>query len=211
MQAITLKNIGKKYGNKTILHNFSLDIEQGDYISITGESGKGKTTILNIIGMLDSPSSGEFSILGNRNPKFTSSTAIGLRRYDISYLFQNYGLIDTETVEENIKVALRFKRMSKIKQKQIISHALKEVGLSGYEGREVFTLSGGEQQRIALAKIIAKSPKIILADEPTGSLDEKNRDYVLKILENFHQAGKTVIVVTHDPFVASCATRHIQL
>jgi len=211
MQAITLKNISKKFGDKTVLENFSLEVMQGDYVSITGESGKGKTTILNIIGMLDTPDSGSIAIFGHKNPDFSSRAAVQLRRHDVSYLFQNYGLIDTETVEENIKIALRFKRSTKAKQRQIVAEALKQVGLAGYERRKIFTLSGGEQQRVALAKIIAKSPKIILADEPTGSLDEKNRDYILKILENFNREGKTVIVVTHDSCVASCAQRHIRL
>ena len=211
MQAITLKNISKKFGDKTVLDNFSLEVMQGDYVSITGESGKGKTTILNIIGMLDTPDSGSVAILGHKNPDFSSRVAVQLRRYDVSYLFQNYGLIDTETVEENIKIALRFKHLTKEKQRKIVAETLNQVGLDGYERRKIFTLSGGEQQRVALAKIIAKSPKVILADEPTGSLDEKNRDYILKILENFNREGKTVIVVTHDSCVASCAQRHIRL
>ena len=211
MQDIVLKNINKSFGNHTVLDHLSLEIAAGDYVSITGESGKGKTTILNIIGMLDRPDSGTVQICGCKNPAFSSREAVRLRRYDVSYLFQNYGLIDTETVEKNLAIVLRFKKMSSTAKKRFISGALAQVGLTGYEKRKIFTLSGGEQQRVALAKIIVKSPKIILADEPTGSLDEKNRDYVLRILENFNREGKTVIVVTHDAFVASCAKRNIHL
>jgi putative ABC transport system ATP-binding protein len=211
MQAITLNGVSKRFGGKVVLDNFSLEVMQGDYVSITGESGKGKTTILNIIGMLDAPDSGLIAILGQKSPGFSSRAAVQLRRHDISYLFQNYGLDDTETVENNIKIALRFKPLPKARQGQAVAEALAQIGLAGYEKRKIYTLSGGEQQRVALAKIIAKSPKIILADEPTGSLDEKNRDYVLKILENFNREGKTVIVATHDPCVASCAKRHIHL
>lgn len=211
MQDIILTNVCKRFGKKTVLDNFSLQIAAGDYISITGESGKGKTTILNIIGMLDTPDKGSVEICGCKNPKFSSRTAMRLRRYDVSYLFQNYGLIDTETVEENLAIALRFKKASAAGKKRVISDALSKVGLSGYEKRKIFTLSGGEQQRVALAKIIVKSPKIILADEPTGSLDEKNRNYVLEILEVLNKSGKTIVVVTHDAYVASCAKRNIQL
>ena len=127
------------------------------------------------------------------------------------YLFQNYGLIDTETVEGNMKIATHFKKLGKRDEQQLIANALAQVGLQGYEHRKVYTLSGGEQQRVALAKIIAKSPQIIFADEPTGSLDEKNRDYVLEILKELNHQGKTVVVVTHDPYVNACAKRHLSL
>ena len=211
MQDIILTNVCKRFGKKTVLDHFSLEIAAGDYISITGESGKGKTTILNIIGMLDTPDNGSVEICGCKNPKFSSRAAMWLRRYDVSYLFQNYGLIDTETVEKNLAIALRFKKVSAAGKKRFIADALSKVGLAGYEKRKIFTLSGGEQQRVALAKIIVKSPKIILADEPTGSLDEKNRNYVLGILEALNKSGKTIIIVTHDAYVASCAKQNIRL
>jgi len=211
MQDIILRDVSKKFGDKTVLDKFSLEVERGDYISITGESGKGKTTILNIIGMLDKPDSGAFEICGCKNPSFSTREAVRLRRYDVSYLFQNYGLIDTETVAKNIAIALRFKKGSSTAKRRLISSALSNVGLNGYEKRKIYTLSGGEQQRVALAKIIAKSPKIILADEPTGSLDERNRNYVLKILDALNKKGTTIIVVTHDLFVASCAKKNIAL
>ena len=211
MNGIILRDIDKSFGAKTVLDKFSLEINEGDYIAITGESGKGKTTILNIIGMLDKPDGGTVVIRGQQNPAFSSRAAVSLRRHSISYLFQNYGLIDTETVEENLKIGLRFKKTPGAGKRRVIADALEQVGLAGYEKRKIFTLSGGEQQRVALAKIIAKSPKIILADEPTGSLDGKNRDYVLEILNRFKKQGKTVILVTHDPYVASCAGRHITL
>ncbi len=211
MAIIELKEICKNYGNHVVLDKFTLEINEGDYVSITGPSGKGKTTILNIIGLLDVPSSGSVIICGHRNLKFSSRAAVNIRRNNLSYLFQNYGLIDTDTVEENMNISLRFKKIRKSEKRELISNALCQVGLVGYEKRKIYTLSGGEQQRVALAKIIVKSPKIILADEPTGSLDEVNRDYVLKVLEKFNKEGKTVIVVTHDSCVASCAKRHICL
>ena len=111
----------------------------------------------------------------------------------------------------NMKLATRFGKAKGKAEKERIADALAQVGLSGYERRKVYTLSGGEQQRVALAKIIAKSPDIILADEPTGSLDERNRSYVMDILKELNRQGKTIVVVTHDPYVSDCATRHIAL
>lgn len=209
MQHIVLNNICKKFGEKIILDNFNMQVNKGEFLSIMGESGKGKTTLLNIIGMLEKADSGELIIKGYRNLSFSSPKAIKLRRYDISYLFQNYGLIDNETVLNNLKIVTKYKKSKN--EKNDIINALDRVGLSGIEKRKVFTLSGGEQQRVALAKIILKSPEIILADEPTGSLDYKNRDYVLEILKNLNEEGKTVIVVTHDSCVEKCAKRNIYL
>ncbi len=211
MADIVLTNISKSFGNKQLFKNLSLKIEKGDFISIMGESGAGKTTLLNIMGLLESPDSGTISVFEKKNLSFSSRTATKLRRRHISYLFQNYGLVDTETVEDNMRLVTHFKKMSRKKEKEIISDALDQVGLSGYENRKVYTLSGGEQQRVALAKIIAKSPQIIFADEPTGSLDEHNRNYVMRILQELNHQGKTIVVVTHDPVVNQCAKKHISL
>lgn len=211
MADIILKDIKKRFGNKVLFNNFSLIIEKGDFLAIMGESGAGKTTLLNMMGLLDSPDSGTITICGKENLSFSSHTAVELRRRYISYLFQNYGLIDTETVESNMRVATHFKKLSSKKEKRLISTSLEQVGLQGYEQRKVYTLSGGEQQRVALAKVIAKSPQIIFADEPTGSLDERNRDYVLEILKELNHQGKTIVVVTHDPYVNECAKQHISL
>ena len=211
MVVMKLENISKKFGEKTIFDGFSLEINQGDYVSIMGESGKGKTTLLNILGMLETPDSGTVTVCGKKNPKFLSKSTKNLRRNEISYLFQNYGLIDTDTVEENLKLVLKYKNQSSKEKNQNIDVALKQVGLAGFQKRKIFTLSGGEQQRVALAKIILKNPKIILADEPTGSLDSKNRDYVLNILKGLNKQGKTIVVVTHDTEVAKHAYSFIKL
>lgn len=211
MALVELRHINKSYGNHTVIEDFSLKIERGDYISITGPSGKGKTTLLNIIGMLDKPDSGDVLVLGNKNMDFMSSKARKIRRYCMSYLFQNYGLIDTDTVAKNLYLVTAFLGMDRYSQKKQIAHVLKQVGLEGYENRKIYTLSGGEQQRIALAKLMLKSPDLILADEPTGSLDIANRDYVLQVLEQMNKKGKTIVVVTHDLEVAQCAKTNICL
>lgn len=211
MADIILSNICKKLGDKTLFEDFSLKIEEGEFLAIMGESGAGKTTLLNMMGLLERPDSGTVTICGQKNLTFSSRTAVNMRRRKISYLFQNYGLIDTETVENNMRIATHFKAVGKKKERRLISDALEQVGLKGYEKRKVYTLSGGEQQRVALAKVIAKSPQIIFADEPTGSLDESNRNYVMEILKELNNQGKTIVVVTHDPHVNECAKRHIML
>ena len=211
MADLVLSNICKQFGNQVLFHDFSLKIEQGDFLSMMGESGTGKTTLLNIMGMLERPDSGTVSILGQKNPVFSSPAAVKLRRYKLSYLFQNYGLIETEDVMYNMRLVTHFKQISRKKECRIIAGALEQVGLHGYEGRKVYTLSGGEQQRVALAKVIAKSPQIVFADEPTGSLDEYNRNYVLEILKELNRHGKTIVVVAHDPYVNACAKQQIRL
>lgn len=211
MTAITLSNINKSFGKKALFRDYSLTIEAGEFVAIKGESGAGKTTLLNIIGLLEAPDSGSVTLCGAKNPSFSSRAAVELRRHKLSYLFQNYGLVDTDTVEANMRLATRFGKTKGRAEKKRIADALAQVELTGYERRKVYTLSGGEQQRVALAKIIAKSPDIILADEPTGSLDARNRDIVLAMLRQLNEEGKTIVVVTHDPTVSACAKRHINL
>lgn len=211
MAVIKMDNINKKFGEKEIFSNFSIEINQGDYVSITGPSGKGKTTLLNMMGLLEKPDVGDVIICGEKNPTFISKKTKSLRRNDLSYLFQNYGLVDTDTVKQNLGYVLKYKNYT-AKQKELeMEKALSIVGLDGFLSRKIYTLSGGEQQRVALAKIILKDPKIILADEPTGSLDPTNRNYVLDILKMLNEKGKTIVVVTHDMEVAKCAKTHINL
>lgn len=211
MESIVLDNISKRFGNKILFNNYSLQVEDGDFVSIMGPSGSGKTTLLNMIGMLEAPDKGAVIIYGHCTPRFNSKESRMLRRTKISYLFQNYGLIDNETVEYNLSVSAAFKKIDKAKKERMFAQALEQVGLTGYEKRKIYTLSGGEQQRVAMAKIIIKNPAIILADEPTGSLDQTNRDYIMRLLKHFNEEGKTIVVVTHDPVVAQCAPKHIHL
>jgi putative ABC transport system ATP-binding protein len=211
MTLIKVDGLCKSFGEKTLFQDFSLEVVSGEFVSIMGESGAGKTTLLNIIGMLESPDKGSVSVCGQKASSFSGRSATLLRRTKISYLMQNYGLVDTETVEYNLSLSAHFRKMTKREKKEAYSSALSKVGLPGYEKRKIYTLSGGEQQRVALAKIIIKSPQLILADEPTGSLDARNRDAVLNMLKEFNSKGKTILVVTHDPIVSSCAGRNIQL
>lgn len=212
MSIISLKNINKSYGNRILFKDFNLDIEKGELVSIMGPSGKGKSTLLNMIGLLEKVDSGDIVIEGIKNPKINSKEGVKLLRNKISYLFQNYGLIEEKTVFENLKIGTKFLKLNKDKEKIMMVEALETVELSkDILDQKIYHLSGGEQQRVALAKIILKPSEIILADEPTGSLDEKNRDSILNILKNINKKGKTIVVVTHDPKVEECATRRIRL
>lgn len=211
MSIIELNNISKVYKQKEVLKNFSLKIEEGEMVAITGKSGKGKTTILNIIGLLESYNEGTLIIDGEKNIKANSRKAIEILREKISYLFQNFALIDEETVEENLKLSLKYVKATKKEKIDMMAQALKEVGLEGFEKRKVFELSGGEQQRVALARIILKPSKIILADEPTGSLDDENLHLVLEILKSLNKKGKTIVIVTHDSRVANECSRVINI
>lgn len=146
-----------------------------------------------------------------KNPFFQSKEGNKLLRYHISYLFQNYGLIEDETVIKNLEVGTKYLKLSKEQKKQKINEALKSVGLENYENKKVFQLSGGEQQRVAVARIMLKPSELILADEPTGSLDVENRDVILSLLKSLNESGKTVVVVTHDKDIEKCATRCIRI
>lgn len=209
MSIVSLKNINKKFDNKVIFKDFNLEVDEGEFLCVTGVSGAGKSTLLNIIGMLEKPDSGTLEINGVTNPRFNSAKGIGLLRNTISYLFQNYGLIEEETVIYNLKVATHYLHYSKEKRNKKIAEALEKVGLMGYEKKKVYQLSGGEQQRVAMAKILLKPSKLVLADEPTGSLDGANRDEILGLLQEMNKSGRTIIVVTHDPQVDAYATKHL--
>jgi putative ABC transport system ATP-binding protein len=211
MVCIKLEKINKSYEKKKIFIDFDLSVEQGEYVAIVGKSGSGKSTLLNIIGMLEEADSGTITILGNNNPDFSSRKGRELLQTHIGYLFQNYGLIENETVLYNLQIASRFKRFDRKTEKRVFKSALEKVGLSNIEKMKIFQLSGGEQQRVAIAKLIIKSPDIILADEPTGSLDEENKRIVMSLIDELNSSGKTILLVTHDEEVKKCAKRVVSL
>ena len=204
---IEVNHISKQYNNEPVVSDFSLKIERGDFLAITGESGKGKTTILNMIGLLEKADGGEIIIDGVKNPNKKQTMLI--QRHTFGYLFQNYALIENETVENNLKIALEYQ--NGINKDSVMKEALEFVGLRGVMNKKIYQLSGGEQQRVALARVYIKKAEYIFADEPTGNLDSKNRDKVFELLKQLNEAGKTVIFVTHDMVLASQAKRHIRI
>ncbi|BDR58031.1 ABC transporter ATP-binding protein [Xylocopilactobacillus apicola] len=208
---IEIKDLVKEFDHHKIFDRFNLEVEQGELIALTGPSGSGKSTLLNILGLIDNFDSGSYRLFDEENIKVNSKRAGKIIRERISYLFQNFALIDSATVEDNLLMALKYRKESRQAKKKIITQSLKSVGLDGYEGKKVFSLSGGEQQRVAIARVLIKQSDLVLADEPTGSLDSKNRNEVLELLMNIHKEGKTVIIVTHDQFVADSCQRVISI
>lgn len=204
---VELKNICKTFGNHTVLKDFSLQIKGNEFVAIIGESGAGKTTILNIISMLEKPDAGEVVINGNNH--FTKKEIQNLRRYVYGYIFQNYVLIEEETVKENLLISKKYRKNFK---EQELEEVVAKVGLpKEYLDHKVYELSGGEQQRVAIARIMLKPCEIILADEPTGNLDVHNKKKVIKLFQQMKTEGKTIICVTHDEQMAKKADRIIYL
>lgn len=208
--SVELLAVHKQYGGQRVLDDFDLQVKAGEMLALTGPSGTGKSTVLNMIGLLDSPDAGEVRVMGGKAPRPRSRAANRLRRLHLGYLFQNFALIDNESVAHNLEIAL-IGSTSRTSKTRSIAAALDQVGLPGSENRKVFSLSGGEQQRVAVARLLLKPCDIILADEPTGSLDDDNRDIVIGLLRGLNEAGKTVILATHDDDVASSCTSTVSL
>ena len=208
---IQLENITKTIGKKVILENLSLKINQGDLVAIVGKSGSGKSTLLNLLGLIDGDYSGHYEIFGQKNVPVNSVKSQAIIREHISYLFQNFALIDNETVEYNLMLALKYVKLSKKDKVKKIEEILERVGLSSTLHQKVSELSGGEQQRIAVARAILKPSQLLLADEPTGSLDINNARIVMRILLELNRQGKTVVLVTHDETIKKMAGRIIEL
>ena len=201
---IEIQELTKTFADKTVFSNFSLTIEGGDFVIFSGPSGCGKTTLLNMIGALESLDKGRIIVDGlnlanKRNHLHYFRTKIG-------FLFQNFALVDNKTVAENLKLIRK-----NCKTDLTIEEALQLVGLEDKLHKKVYTLSGGEQQRVALARLMLKKCDIILADEPTGSLDKDNAQIVLEILKQLNQQGKTILLVTHDEEIKRQGKRVIHL
>ncbi|MFV0499383.1 MAG: ABC transporter ATP-binding protein [Bacilli bacterium] len=203
---IKINNLLRVYDMKPVLNNIDIEILDGEFVAITGKSGCGKTTLLNIIGLIDNKYSGTYYFESIKNPNIMRKSGANILRNRIGFIFQNFALIDNMTVKKNFKIVEKYN-----KSDITIEKALQLVGLEDTINKKVYKLSGGEQQRIAIAKIMCKGCDVILADEPTGSLDSKNRDIVLDILEQMNREGKTIIVVTHDQNVVKRASREIKL
>lgn len=203
---VSLKNITKRYSNHKILNNINLDIYKGDFICIYGASGTGKSTLLNIIGALEDFNSGEYKCFYKVNPVRNKRDSELLRREKISYLFQNFALVEKMTVMENMRLATKYVKVRK--KEEIIISALNELGVLDKLDAKVYELSGGEQQRVAMARNIVKPYDILLADEPTGSLDRKNKNIVIDKLVELNEKGKTIVVVSHDADFKKIAKRN---
>ena len=200
--------ISKSFNNEAVITNFSIQIKKGDFVAITGESGKGKTTLLNMLGLLEVPDSGEVIVDDIVNPQ--KKDVLLIKRRKFAYLFQNYALIENESVEANLKIALEYQKG--VNKKSAMLEALRFVNLNGtFLEKKIYQLSGGEQQRVAIARLWIKEADYVFADEPTGNLDTKNRDVVFDLLKKLNEMEKAVVFVTHDLELAEKADRWIQL
>jgi putative ABC transport system ATP-binding protein len=193
------------------LSNIHLDIRQGEYIAIAGPSGCGKTTLLSILGLLDTPTSGEYRLGGEPVAKLTAAQRAHIRNREIGFIFQAFNLIGDLTVYENVELPLTYRNMPEDERTMRAREALERVGMSHRTGHYPAQLSGGQQQRVAVARAIAGSPSVLLADEPTGNLDSANGEEVMRLLRELHHGGATIVMVTHDPRYEMHAQRSIHL
>ena len=201
-------NASSSSGVIRALDDISLHVEAGEWLSIMGPSGSGKSTLVNLIGCLDRPSAGEVWLDGQNVAGISSNELDRVRAEKIGFIFQQFHLIPFLTAVENVMLAQYFHSMTDEKE---ATEALRRIGLSDREHHLPSQLSGGEQQRVCIARALINDPKIILADEPTGNLDAQNEEIVLRLLREFHQQGRTIVMVTHDPVVARLADRRIEL
>jgi putative ABC transport system ATP-binding protein len=208
---IELTGIHKSFRQRIVFRDFSLRIARGEMVALQGVSGSGKTTLLNIIGLIEPIDGGNHIIVGHRNIRPGSRAAQQVIRREISYLFQDFALVENLSVEKNLLMALYYVKATLREKRQLITAALGQSNLKGYSHAKIFELSGGEQQRVALARSILKPGCLLLADEPTGSLDGRSRDMVLDIIQHMNKQGRTIVIVTHDSTVAARCSRIVEL
>ena len=193
------------------LSGIHLEIKNGEYVSIAGPSGCGKTTLLSILGLLDTPSKGEYTLNGRPVATLPPSERARVRNREIGFIFQSFNLIGDLSVFENVELPLTYRGMGSAERRQRVTAALERVGMAHRAKHLPSQLSGGQQQRVAVARAVAGEPLILLADEPTGNLDSKSGEAVMDLLKELHDAGATICMVTHDPRYARHAQRSIHL
>lgn len=214
-QLIRLENITKVFLTDEVethaLSDIRLEISQGEYISIAGPSGGGKSTLLSILGLLDSPTRGTYFLKGQPVQGLSLFERARIRNREIGFIFQSFNLISDLTVYENVELPLKYRGMPVAERKTAVTDALEKVGIAHRTKHLPSQLSGGQQQRVAVARALAGKPAVLLADEPTGNLDSKNGDAVMKLLHDLHQSGATIVMVTHDERFARHAVRTVHI
>ena len=212
---IELKNITKRYGkndNEVLaLNDVSLHIDKGEFVAIMGASGSGKSTLLQIIGAMDKASEGEYILDGNSLSAYNERQLCKLRKEKFSFVFQNFALMDIYSAYENIELPLLHTKKSRIERRKLIIEATRKLNVEDQLKKYPKQMSGGQQQRIALARALVSGAEIILADEPTGALDHATSIELMTLLKEYNKSGKTIILVTHDNEVAEFADRVIMI
>ncbi|MCW8832037.1 MAG: ABC transporter ATP-binding protein [Colwellia sp.] len=212
---LIMKNISKVFHTAEIqthaLRDFSLTVKEGDFVSVTGPSGSGKTTFLNIAGLLETYTSGEFTLDGEDIGKLNDNGRSRMRNHKIGFIFQSFNLIPDLNLFDNVDVPLRYRGFSAKERKRRIEENLERVGLASRMKHLPSQLSGGQQQRVAIARALATDPRFLLADEPTGNLDSEMAQGVMSLLEDINKQGTTIVMVTHDAQLAQRSPRTIQV
>ena len=212
---LELKGIYKDYqqGKMTVpvLKDVNFSMEEGEYTAIMGPSGSGKTTMMNIIGCLDKATSGDFYLDGQDINKCTENEMSDIRLHKIGFVFQSFHLLPKQTALENVEMPLTYAKVPKKERREKALRALERVGLADRVDFRPNQLSGGQMQRVAIARAIVNSPKLLLADEPTGALDTKSGEQVMELFQSLNKEGVTVLMITHDPEIASFAKRVVTI
>lgn len=212
---IELRGVSKVYGGgeNTVraLDNVSLSIKKGEFVAIVGHSGSGKSTMMNILGCLDTPNEGEYYLNDKNVGKLSEGRLSKIRNREIGFVFQSFNLIPNLSACENVELPLSYRGISRTQRRSLALDALAAVGLSERAAHNPSQLSGGQQQRVAIARAIAARPPIILADEPTGNLDTSSEDDIIGILQKLNLTGRTIVVITHGDKLAAAAKRRISL
>ena len=205
------RRFGQGARTVTVLESIFLTIAMGEYVAVTGVSGSGKSSLMNLIGLLDRPDNGTLRFKGQDTNAISARELAGLRNRHIGFVFQSYHLLPGRTALANVALPLAYLGVPRRQRLAAAEEALADVGLSHRLCARPATLSGGEQQRVAIARALVADPDLIVADEPTGALDQASGDQVMDLFERFHMQGRTIVLVTHDPAVAARASRQVEL
>jgi putative ABC transport system ATP-binding protein len=213
--ALSLRDVVKTYvmGADTVhaLRGVSLEIHRNEYVAVMGPSGSGKSTLMNVIGCLDTPTSGTYSLEGQMVADMSEYQLADIRNQRIGFVFQTFNLIPRTSVFHNVELPLIYAGVSKAQRRARAERAIERVGLLDRMKHRPNELSGGQRQRVAIARALVCNPSIILADEPTGNLDSKTGDEIMEVLDELHRAGQTIVLVTHEDYIAEHAHRVIRL
>jgi len=212
---IDLRNIQKDYflGLETVhaLRDVKLTIDKGEYMAIMGPSGSGKSTLMNILGCLDTPTGGEYLLNNSKVSTMNDDELAEIRNREIGFVFQTFNLLPRATAHHNVELPLVYNGTPSAQRKEMADTALEKVGLSDRMYHRPNELSGGQRQRVAIARALVNNPSIILADEPTGNLDTRTGDEIMEIFESLHEGGNTIILVTHEEYIAEHSDRIVRL
>jgi putative ABC transport system ATP-binding protein len=212
---IKMEKVNKTYGTGTArveaLKEIDLEIKENEFVGLIGPSGSGKSTLMNIIGCLDTPTSGQYYFEGEKVQEFGHNRLAEIRNRKIGFVFQNFNLLPYATTFENVELPMIFKGASARARRAKVMELLEKVNLASRAHHRPSELSGGEMQRVAIARALTNDPRLILADEPTGNLDTKSGQEILKIFEELWGQGHTLVIITHNPYIADCARRVVKL